>query len=109
MPITNTWSVKQMDAYPQHNDEVNVVFNVHWTLVGTDGEHTASVYGSSGVTLDADAPFTPYSELTEEQVIGWVHDALGAEQVAAYEDNIAQQIDSLINPPVVRPELPWSA
>jgi len=74
-----------------------------------DGEYNGSVYGSQGVTLDSGATFTPYDELTEAQVIGWVQDAMGAEQVAAYEANVAQQIENQINPPVVTPPLPWSA
>jgi hypothetical protein len=97
-----------MDAYPEYEDETDVVFNVHWTLVGTDGTYNGSVYGSVGVTLDPDAPFTPYASLTQAQVIGWVQSALGEEQVTAYEANVAQQIENQINPPVVTPPLPWS-
>lgn len=109
MPITNTWNVVQMDAYPEEDGETDVVFNVHWTLTGTDGTYTGSVYGTQGVTIDPAAPFTPYEDLTLEQVVGWVQDAMGAEQVAAYEFNVAQQIDNQIDPPVVTPPLPWIA
>jgi hypothetical protein len=108
MAITNTWSVVQMDAYPEYEGETDVVFSVHWQLNGTDGTYNGSVYGSVGVTLDPDAPFTPYASLTQAQVIGWVQDALGEEQVASYEANVAQQIENQINPPVVTPPLPWS-
>lgn len=107
MAITNTWGVVQMDCYPEYEGETDVVFTVHWTLTGTDGTYEGFVYGSQGVTLAADAPFTPYADLTEAQVIGWVQDALGNEQVAAYEDNVAQQIADQANPPVVTPQLPW--
>ena len=109
MAITNTWSVVQMDAYPEADGETDVVFNVHWTLTGVDGEYTGSVYGSQAVSLDPEAPFIPYADLTEAQVIAWVQDAMGAEQVAAYEANVAQQIANQINPPVVTPPLPWVA
>jgi hypothetical protein len=107
MPATYTWSVIQMNAYPELDGKTDVVFTVHWTLTGTDGTHTAGVYGSVGVTVDSDAPFTPYADLTQEQVISWVQSALGAEQVAAYEANVAKQIDDLADPPVVTPPLPW--
>ncbi len=109
MTITNTWAVVQMDAYPELDGETDVVFTVHWTLTGTDGTYTAGVYGSAGVTVDPDAPFTPYADLTQEQVIGWVQSAMGEEQVAAYEANVATQIGDQINPPVVTPPLPWGA
>lgn len=105
--ITYTWSVVQMDCYPQADGETDVVFTVHWTLTATDGTYTGSVYGSQAVTVDPAAPFTPYADLTQDQVIGWVQDAMGPEQVTAYEANVAKQIADQINPPVVTPPLPW--
>lgn len=103
-----TWSIAQLDCYPEHEGHSDVVFTAHWRCDGTDGEHTAGVYGSVGLTLDPDAPFTPFADLTEEQVIGWVQDAMSEEQVAAHEDNVAQQIADQIDPPIVRPTLPWA-
>lgn len=108
MAITNTWAVVQLDCYPEADGETDVVFTVHWTLTATDGTYNGSVYGSQGVTLDPAAPFTPYADLTQDQVVGWVKSALGEEQVAAYEANVAQQIADQINPPVVSPPLPWA-
>jgi hypothetical protein len=97
-----------MNAYPELDGETDVVFTVHWTLTGTDGTYVGSVYGSVGVSLDEGATFTPYEDLTLAQVVGWVQDALGEEQVASYEANVAQQIANQINPPVVSPPLPWA-
>lgn len=108
MPITNTWAIVQLDCYPELDGETDVVFVCHWTLNATDGTYNGSVYGTVGVTLDEGATFTPYADLTEAQVIGWVQDALGEEQVAAYEANVARQIADQANPPVVTPPLPWS-
>jgi len=109
MAITNTWAIVQMDAYPEADGNTDVVFNVHWTLSGVDGTRTGSVYGTQSVSLDPAAPFTPYADLTEAQVVGWVRAAMGAEQVTALEAAVAQQIADQINPPVVTPPLPWSA
>ena len=109
MAITNTWAVVQMDCYPEADGETDVVFTVHWTLTGTDGTYSGSVYGAQPVAVDPSAPFTPYADLTETQVIGWVQSAMGAEVVAGYEANVAEQIQNQIDPPVVTPDLPWSA
>lgn len=109
MTIANTWAVVQMNAKPELDGKTDVVFTVHWVLTATDGAYTGSVYGSQGVTLDPDAPFTPYADLTQDQVIGWVKAALGDEHVAAYEANVAKQVADQINPPVVTPPLPWGA
>lgn len=115
MAISNVWAIQQMDCYPEADGETDVVFAVHWTLTGSesavvDGKDkvcVGSVYGSQGVALDPSAPFVPYASLTEAQVIGWVKDALGEEQVASLEANVAEQIANQINPPVVQPALPW--
>jgi hypothetical protein len=117
MSISNTWAVQQMDCYPEEGSQTDVVFNIHWTLTGSenavvDGKDKVCVglvYGSQSVTVDPEAPFTPYADLTQAQVIGWVKDALGEEQVASLEANVAEQIANQINPPVVTPALPWSA
>lgn len=108
MAISYNWSVAQMDAYPEYEGNTDVVFTVHWRMDGVDGDHTAGVYGSVGLTLDPEATFTPFASLTEAQVIGWVKDALGEEQVTGYEESVAGQIEAQINPPVVTPPLPWA-
>lgn len=107
MATTYTWNVVQMDAYPELDGNQDVVFTVHWTLTGEEAGFSGGVYGSVGVTLDEGATFTPYEDLTLAQVVGWVQAALGAEQVAAYEANVAQQINDQVAPPVVTPQLPW--
>jgi hypothetical protein len=108
MTITKTWAVAQMDAYPEYEGQADVVFGIHWTLTASEGVHQAQIYGSHNMTLELDEPFTPYSELTEEQVIDWLFAAIGSEQVAAFEANVEQQLQDIINPTVVSPPLPWS-
>ena len=109
MPNTMTWVVEAMDCYPQSAGETDVVFTVHWRLNGTNGTYNATVYGTVGVTYKQGEPFTPYANLTQSQVIGWVQAALGPEQVTSLEANIDTQIENQVNPPVVTPPLPWSA
>ena len=103
----NKWTIVQMEAYPEYNGQPDIVFTVHWNLVGTQDTYQGSVYGSTGLTLSEEATFIPYAALTEEQVIGWVKEALGDEQVASYESSVAQQIEAQINPTAVKPPLPW--
>lgn len=107
MTITNTWAVVQMDAYPEYEGQPDVVSTVHWTLTATDGDNTGHVYGSQGVDLNVEDGFTPFADLTEAEVIDWVHGAMGEDAVAAHEANVAQQIADQINPPVIKPPLPW--
>jgi hypothetical protein len=59
------------------------------------------------VTYTAGAPYTPYADLTQDQVLGWVWSS-GVDKDAT-EAAVQQQIDNAINPPVVTPQLPWLA
>ena len=105
MSATITWSVTAMDAYPQAEGQVDVVFTVHWTCAGVQDTYQASVYSTCGVTYSSGAPYTPYAQLTQEQVLGWIW-ASGVDK-AATEAAVQQQINNQINPPVVTPKLPW--
>ena len=49
--------------------------------------------------------FTPYNELTEQQVLDWCF-ANGVDKTAI-EANVSLQIQNQINPPVVVLPLPW--
>jgi len=65
------------------------------------------VYSTCNVTYSAGTPYTPYAQLTQDQVLGWIW--AGGVDKAATEAAVQAQIDNLINPPVVQPPLPWSA
>lgn len=109
MSTNFTWTVDAM--YTVQQPDPNYVVNVLWTLTGVDGENTASIGGNT-VFSSAEQPesFTPYDQLTQAIVIGWVQDALGADGIANYEANVNGQIESQKNPPV-SPEntpLPWA-
>jgi hypothetical protein len=103
---TITWTVTAMDCYSQENSETDVVFTVHWTCAGTDGTYNASVYSTCSVPTPTGSSFTPYADLTQDQVLGWIW-ANGVDQ-AVTEAAVQQQIDNQINPPVVTPPLPWA-
>ena len=103
MSATITWTVTAMDCYPQAEGETDVVFTVHWTCSGTDGTYNASIYSTCAVPAP-EGTFTPYADLTQEQVLGWIW-ANGVDQ-AATEAAVDQQIQNQINPPVVTPPLP---
>lgn len=110
MAIIYNWVVSAMDEYPTTPDNLtDVVFNVHWRRNATDvvGDITyfADVYGSLSVPAPAPADFTPYADLTFEQVCGWLEAGL---DTTAIDANLAVQIENLINPPVVSLPLPWA-
>ena len=104
MTTQYTWTVTQMDCYPQEAGNTDVVFTVHWTCAGTDGTYNASIYSTCSVPTPS-GTFTPYDQLTQSPVLGWIY-ANGVDQTAT-EAAVGQQIANQINPPVVTPPLPW--
>ena len=106
MAITYTWTIEGMSTMP--TPEPDFVVNVRWKLTGTDGTNTASLMGDCEFSQEGDT-FTPYADLTEAQVLGWVQDQLGENGIANYQANVDGQINSMINPPVTptAEPLPW--
>ena len=92
--------------YTLDTPEPGFVVNLLWTVTGVDGQYTASIDGNSQFTVQ-EGTFTPYPQLTESQVIGWIP----PEQIASAQACVQGQLDSMIPPPV-SPEsqpLPWVA
>jgi hypothetical protein len=78
----------------------------HYRCTGTDGQYTASVYSTCSVPAPNPDDFTPYEDLTLNQVLGWIW-ANGVDKDAT-EAAVQTQIDNLINPPVVTLPIPWN-
>jgi hypothetical protein len=108
MGTTTAWSITRLDAYPQVGPLTDVVVTAHWCLTGTDGVYVARTQGAVSFALEPDQPFTPYDELTEEQVVGWVQGVFGPAYTQGLEDNITREVELLANPPIVTPPLPWA-
>ena len=102
---TFTWSIVLMPAYSQIDGQSDVVFEVNWQCQAQDGSYQATTVGTVPVTYTAGSPFTPYADLTENQVWGWVNPQIDR---PAIEANLQAMIDAQKTPIVVTPPLPWS-
>ncbi len=103
--ITYEWNCRTVDVYPQNEGETNVVYNVHWAVIGTlegaDDESlpiTAFANGTQLINVDSEVEFIPFENLTNEIVVEWTKDTMGEDQVQGIEDVIASQIAELENP-----------
>ena len=94
---TFNWQVVQTN----YNTSDKFITTVHYTVNAVDGDFTASTYGTVGYTEEG--AFTPYSQLTEAVVVGWVQESLNKDTVEAA---LAAQIDAQKNP-VSESGLPW--
>jgi hypothetical protein len=102
---TYNWKIVSMPSYSQIDGQSDVVFEVNWSCFAVDESFTAQTTGNVPVTYTAGSPFTPYADLTQEQVWGWVNPQIDRPEI---ETNLQALIDAQKNPPVVTPPLPWS-
>jgi len=103
------WAVNSMTAYPQYAGETDVVFQIAWVLSATDGTYNSAAYGSVDTTYVAGSPFTPYDQLTIDQVNGWVATALGSDGIAKAQADCDAAIAAQQDPNLpVMPPLPWN-
>ena len=95
---TYNWNCKTVDVHPQEEGQTDVVYNVHWTVTGVNGDYSVTNIGTQIVPLNEGGDFIPFEDLTNEIVVEWTKEAMGEEQVASIEADIAGQIEALINP-----------
>jgi hypothetical protein len=67
------WTIAQLER----NTSDGGVVVAHWRATATDGDYSASSYGTCGFTPDPTAPdFVPFESLTEADVLAWVYESV---------------------------------
>jgi sugar lactone lactonase YvrE len=107
MADTFVWGIAQLERKLSDG----VVYTAHWTVtaireVTGENDLTAGSYGSIGFGDPDPDNFTPYEDLTEGQVVGWVLAALGDEQVETICNGLSAQLDTQENP-IDACGIPW--
>lgn len=103
------WIISAMDTAPSDDGLTDVVKTVHWRrdaeLVDGDKTYYGDVYGALGCSAPDPMAFVPYSELTFDEVCGWLETSL---DVVSLDAALDAQIENQINPPIVQLPLPWA-
>jgi hypothetical protein len=106
--IEYTWNIIKLDCYPEKEGQPDVVFTVEYTVIGEDDGYKGSLLGSVVLNYVGDEPYTPYANLTLDQILSWVKAALGEDQISSIYNCISDQIQKLKTPSVVVLPLPWN-
>ena len=102
--MTILWLIERLLCKPTEGTLTDVVITADWRCNGTDETYSGTCYGSCSFQPPSGS-FTPYEDLTQEQVLGWCYEN-GVDKTAI-EANVTLQIENQINPPVVVLPLPW--
>jgi hypothetical protein len=101
---TILWIIERLLVKPTEGTLTDVVITADWRCNGSQDQYSGTCYGSTSFAPPSGS-FTPYDQLTEQQVLDWCF-ANGVDQ-AAIEANVSLQINDQINPPIIAPPLPW--
>ena len=101
MATNFSWKIANLER----ETEDGFVFTGHYTVNADDGTYTSGAYGSLG--FERPDNLIPFSQLTEEIVVGWVKEKFGAEKVAEIEAALQAQLDEK-HSPTKQAGVPWS-
>ena len=102
--LSIVWIIERLLVKPTEGSLTDVVITADWRCNGTQDQYSGTCYGSCSFAPPS-GEFTPYPDLTQEQVLNWCYEN-GVDQ-KAIEANVSLQIENQINPPVVTLPLPW--
>jgi hypothetical protein len=122
--INYYWKINNLNVCPEYMGKQNLVCTIFASFFGTDSTdkennpnelkqiYTSNINVIEYLILDDNATYTPYEELTEQQVIDWLLAALPQQKIDEMKADIAKSITSQIyenNRPIyVELPLPWS-
>ena len=104
------WSIQKLGCFPNYNNTENVVHTLLWNVSASRvvGENTFTTSQSSTVDVAiSDGPYIPFSELTEQNVLDWLFDALGNSKLTI-EASLELELDRLQTPQESIPTPPLS-
>ena len=95
-----TWTIANLER----NVADGGVTVAHWRVSPTEGDYSASTYGTCSFTYDSSDPsFVAYDNLTEADVLGWVWAEVDQ---AATEAALTADIEAQKNP-TTADGMPW--
>jgi hypothetical protein len=102
--ISIVWIIERLLVKPTEGTLTDVVITADWRCNGSQDNYSGTCYGSTSFAPPS-GEFTPYDQLTEQQVLDWCFS--NGVNKTAIEANVTQQINDQINPPIIAPPLPW--
>lgn len=84
-----------MECIKKDGNLQDVVITIHWRYAAEKEGVYTDMYGATSMPLPTGEDFTPYEELTKDQVCGWLEATL---DVSSMEESLDKQLDLIINP-----------
>jgi hypothetical protein len=123
MANTFKWSIEKLRVTPQDGDKTNIVVQADWLCVAVNEEDAVQAAASGIRNFTLGDSFTPFDQLTEEQVLEWcfapevitwtdkdnVEQSITEHFKADGEAQVSGQIARQLAQKASEPKLPWVA
>jgi len=101
MAMTYEWKLTGLTkSNPTQLGLENVIIGTRWQVTGTDDDGNTGVFsGATPLDLESVDPdnFTPYSDLTETQVLEWIQGIVSGSTPSNYWGHISERIEEQIS------------
>ncbi len=118
MALTYEWKLTGLTkSNPPSLNVQNVIIGTRWEVTGTDEDGNEGKFsGATPFHLSTVDPnnFTPYDQLTETQVLGWIKNTVSGSASTNYWGHISERIQEQIDKnsmqisEVTGGDLPWA-
>jgi hypothetical protein len=104
MATTYFWTINEMLTYPTYEGYENYINQIKWKYSAINEEGIiVYLFGQTNFN-NLTENYTPYSEITEEEVIGWLN---SDPEIQYYRDNLDRQMLEKLYPLIQTLPLPW--
>jgi len=100
--MTTTFTYKIANLNRETAD--GYVFGGGYTVKANDGTYESGAYGN--IEFERPDTLVPFADLTEDTVVGWIKDKIGADKVANIEATLQAQLDEQ-KAPTKASGVPW--
>lgn len=99
--MSKIWKITKVHRFPLYNSKEDVVHGIEWELYDEESPEV-KLFGNTGIALE-ESEFTPFSELTEEQLLQWVKSII---DVDWYENELLP-LQTTVQPTQSLVGMPW--
>ena len=105
--ITYTWRIKSLSTKTEGVNS-NSVVQTYWNVIGTDTQNKTAIFdGATPFSSAGQSGFIEFSDLQENDVLGWIKDQVVGSYADHIMDQIYQKLDAQYNA-VSDTALPWA-
>jgi hypothetical protein len=90
-----TWNCRRVELIPTDGTNEKIVAKVNWKLFGEIENYGQVEAGKVVLDTSNIESFIEFSDLTHENIISWVQETLGEDEVNTLKSNLAAKVNAM--------------